>query len=944
MKKWFIYLALAGIGLCRISMAGEYFFSGMYAPEAGGVVLDVGSEPGFTNGLDLYCADGFETSHWALAASLAPQGGTFIPWTNWSPGLQQMLVLGDAQLDSDQDGLPDARERLLHATREDIFDSDGDAIGDGWELGNGLNPLNGNDGALDGDGDGLSNTDEFRAGSPPGESNAVRTLPSNQLAFDYKSLDWTATRRGYPAFVASQPVPRLFLSAYKTETNHYGLSTGGWGWRTREWTYIVEPFSGYQTRILRETGVEEYPSGGHQVRTEYEIIETNGWSRQATWEYQDGNLQAAATSIVTNAYSGAMEILMTVNTNVPSGDLTAEFHRQISTWSTNGGGTSVVQATLSGEFTVEVFRGAMDNVLAQYAWHTLPWGRGITWPGAITGAALQSAQWQCSANGLTGRMVQIQYRPVARNVTTGWVWMMEHLLIEQAGSTAAVAAVRHDYVAGINGDARAEYGFYREGCTNGAAAQYPVVISTELRNAAGQTGTVYAGMNSTQQFTLVCTGASNLPGQVVWSVSTNGLRAVATNGSQLVVQGLSNAMHNASGEWVRAVFTPQGGSAAVTAEIRMVVARTDLAAYGACRSSDGTMISESEEHDPGFLIIPDSDGSWNPYEAKIVARASGAATGVVRQLRFSHPSYVRLWRSGWPSVITPGSQFTVTGAPNADLDFEITTSSSWQLGTHVTVELVCLDPQGNVLSSSDVVKPIPPVIMALGDSMTYGMQRLKNGTFMTPRWDAPWSSYPDSEWGSVGGNRYSADYQGWRGYLQSSLSGFWWLGEDTKGHGPGHEGYPGAHSDHIIIGLGTSGRYPYNAFISEHCYAIIIYYIGLNDIIGGESAGSLYNSWVNALNTALNLRAGRGRNLVIGVTLPKMRSDYSGYSSAKQAQLVSLNSYIRGHGVSHSYTRYAVAEHENITHDANDDGLHYLATGYGNCEYYIRTAIRNNLQ
>ncbi len=49
-----------------------------------------------------------------------------------------------------------------------VVDTDGDGMPDEWELANGLNPNNPNDGALDKDLDGSSNADEYLAGTDPG--------------------------------------------------------------------------------------------------------------------------------------------------------------------------------------------------------------------------------------------------------------------------------------------------------------------------------------------------------------------------------------------------------------------------------------------------------------------------------------------------------------------------------------------------------------------------------------------------------------------------------------------------------------------------------------------------------------------------------------------------------------------------------------------------------
>ena len=68
--------------------------------------------------------------------------------------------------DTDADGLNDYGEVVTHLTNPLNPDTDGDDMTDGWEVANGLNPLI-DDGAGDGDVDGLSNIQEFLFESNP---------------------------------------------------------------------------------------------------------------------------------------------------------------------------------------------------------------------------------------------------------------------------------------------------------------------------------------------------------------------------------------------------------------------------------------------------------------------------------------------------------------------------------------------------------------------------------------------------------------------------------------------------------------------------------------------------------------------------------------------------------------------------------------------------------
>jgi len=63
-------------------------------------------------------------------------------------------------------------------------DSDNDGMSDNWELANGLEPTNSNDGALDADNDGLTNLEEFNAGTNPNIKDTDRDGMDDKYELD----------------------------------------------------------------------------------------------------------------------------------------------------------------------------------------------------------------------------------------------------------------------------------------------------------------------------------------------------------------------------------------------------------------------------------------------------------------------------------------------------------------------------------------------------------------------------------------------------------------------------------------------------------------------------------------------------------------------------------------------------------------------------------------
>ena len=92
------------------------------------------------------------------------------------------LHLNPDALDSDDDGIDDGAETN---TIPSLADSDGDGLPDGWELTYGLDPLDPADAANDADSDGLSNSEEFFAGTNPTLSDSDSDLMPDAWELQY---------------------------------------------------------------------------------------------------------------------------------------------------------------------------------------------------------------------------------------------------------------------------------------------------------------------------------------------------------------------------------------------------------------------------------------------------------------------------------------------------------------------------------------------------------------------------------------------------------------------------------------------------------------------------------------------------------------------------------------------------------------------------------------
>jgi hypothetical protein len=178
--------------LMRSPLADSNIVIQSCAPVTNGIKLEIGYPNDFTNQLEIFKCANLLASTWIIASTnLSTAGTNAITWTDTNANSEiRFYNANNADVDSDLDGLTDAREHFIYHTSEtnrdsdadglvdgysgvvstnaypggahtsgaayvegefswgtnpQLFDTDGDGMGDGWEVSNGHNPLDPND-------------------------------------------------------------------------------------------------------------------------------------------------------------------------------------------------------------------------------------------------------------------------------------------------------------------------------------------------------------------------------------------------------------------------------------------------------------------------------------------------------------------------------------------------------------------------------------------------------------------------------------------------------------------------------------------------------------------------------------------------------------------------------------------------------------------------------
>ncbi|MBC8206880.1 MAG: right-handed parallel beta-helix repeat-containing protein [Kiritimatiellales bacterium] len=231
-RKLFVGVFAAGIG---------FFLLGAIAVDeltlgSGREDLSVYVPDGFTNRVEIYTTTNLISGVWSIVTqNLTPVSTNPATWESSLTASKAFFRAGNMDIDSDSDGLPDARELIVYKTNPDDSDTDNDGcldaveiglgadpndsdtdedgLPDGWEVQNSLDPLDPTDALEDPDQDGFMNKYEYIHSSDPVSSNSI------PLATRYVSLTGSNT----PPFDTWESAANTIKAALDAATNDYEI-------------------------------------------------------------------------------------------------------------------------------------------------------------------------------------------------------------------------------------------------------------------------------------------------------------------------------------------------------------------------------------------------------------------------------------------------------------------------------------------------------------------------------------------------------------------------------------------------------------------------------------------------------------------------------------------------------------------------------------------------
>jgi|GEM_PF-1697444 len=155
-----LYIVAAGLFLISEAFGDDLIISGEAASNGLNVVVSV--PEGFADHIEIYACSNLVVGDWRVVTeNMRPIGSNPAQWHTDASNVGFFLA-GNMDVDSDSDGLPDAREKYVHKTDPQAFDSDTDGLPDGWEAHYNLDPRNKADAMNDPDDDGLNNLEAYQ--------------------------------------------------------------------------------------------------------------------------------------------------------------------------------------------------------------------------------------------------------------------------------------------------------------------------------------------------------------------------------------------------------------------------------------------------------------------------------------------------------------------------------------------------------------------------------------------------------------------------------------------------------------------------------------------------------------------------------------------------------------------------------------------------------------